>query len=1004
VVNQTDLNKQSVTDASGEAGFSWTPSQAGNYLVEVKLLAPFNVTVSQNERPAVYEPVCAVSYVQVMQRPVDLNATCETLGARYSEGDMYWSAPAANETYVHSPAGTDPGYYYGNYGPYNDTQLLRVGVTFYEYGTMGMNGLNRVFETYVRFDLPPSHPDAQVTNAQLTIYGIWNCSPSLQNPSSYEHFGAYVVNQSWSEENITTVNPDGSAPSVDSNINSTCWVAYDPYLCSWELSFNVTRAVQLWYDGDLHAHNFGFCIKDLGENTSMDNAIDPTDTYAVFEGNSTSGAPSPNYQPQLSINYNRPVVEVTVKATDPVAGGTPISDLWINGYQTNASGEATWQIYPPNPLDPLGVVYEEVESSATPIYAAANFSAFLDTRYVTLLNSSSGNVTSAYVGLPHSYSFRLTCPLCPSLNADLAGVPVAFWLDHFNASDPWTIPPNASSVTNENGLATLNYDFGEKGTYYVYAYCDGYNYNDTSYDLISNTYNYSDWFQPCNATVAVAVSSIPLGIDFSVSPNEFAPDTSIRLNATVIDLWNNTVFAPSSYSYTVNFTEVNPSGAVTHWWAIPQENNGKFIKTITYPSGVSAYAYEANIVGTQSLLQSLASSPVQLAVGTPTRLLLNVTRDFDSTRHVFLFRLLNNSTGMGVAGRTITLKLNSTYMVKTSGPTNATGWANVTIPLSPQANNNATVFNVVASFSGDSASTATASMTTLNGTTYDVCTTTQYNTLEPSSNSTSITVTPQTTTGATTLMGQEQMEANAKASGQLSVYNEFSLLPPWYRLHVRVKMNGAIFDVGFNPLLPLFDVVSVVNASELISPIPSKLVANSGQVAQVFEQTFLGTVVEGLGLATALIAVANTHIPGASLIALGIYGGGIAMTFDYAYNLYVQGESLRALSLLVGIGLDTIGTGFGAFLGATALDTAKFIVDAVAFPVLGSVLSNMVNPSPVIVAMTSTFLTLAISMAIGFIIERYVPDPSNSWFLPAFIITNFVAAILASNLYESWSA
>jgi hypothetical protein len=38
-------------------------------------------------------------------------------------------------------------------------------------------------------------------------------------------------------------------------------------------------------------------------------------------------------------------------------------------------------------------------------------------------------------------------------------------------------------------------------------------------------------------------------------------------------------------------------------------------------------------------------------------------------------------------------------------------------PLLPQANDSATACNVVASFGGDSASTATATLTTLNGTT-----------------------------------------------------------------------------------------------------------------------------------------------------------------------------------------------------------------------------------------------------------------------------------------------
>jgi hypothetical protein len=111
--------------------------------------------------------------------------------------------------------------------------------------------------------------------------------------------------------------------------------------------------------------------------------------------------------------------------------------------------------------------------------------------------------------------------------------------------------------------------------------------------------------------------------------------------------------------------------------------------------------------------------------------------------------------------------------------------------LSPQANNNQTAYNIVASFSGDSASMATASMTTLNGTTYDVCTTTQYNSYEPSSNSTAITVMPQTTIGATTLMNPAQMRADAETKG-LQVWgpDSFSIFPPFFKLHARVAMKS----------------------------------------------------------------------------------------------------------------------------------------------------------------------------------------------------------------------
>jgi hypothetical protein len=195
--------------------------------------------------------------------------------------------------------------------------------------------------------------------------------------------------------------------------------------------------------------------------------------------------------------------------------------------------------------------------------------------------------------------------------------------------------------------------------------------------------------------------------------------------------------------------------------------------------------------------QNVASSPVQLTVGYNTTLLLNVTRDFDSTRHVFTCTLLSDGSVV-TSPKTITLKLNSTVYSNTT----TDGVAKFMLYLTPPTGGNLT-YNVVASFNGDSASTATATMTTLNGTTYDVCTTTQYNTLEPSSNSTAITVTPQTTLGATTLMNPAQMQADAETKG-LNAWgpDSFSIFPPFFKMHARVMIPSL--GVNINSWIGLF--------------------------------------------------------------------------------------------------------------------------------------------------------------------------------------------------------
>ena len=185
---------------------------------------------------------------------------------------------------------------------------------------------------------------------------------------------------------------------------------------------------------------------------------------------------------------------------------------------------------------------------------------------------------------------------------------------------------------------------------------------------------------------------------------------------------------------------------------------------------------------------------VQLTVGTATRLLLNVTRDFNSTRHVFNCRLLHGSSG--VSDRVVKLKLNQTEYGNT---TDADGLAQFVLWLSPQAENNQTNYNVVASFEGDVTSLATASFTLPNGTQYNICTTIQYDSFKPSSNSTSITVRPQTTEGATTLISQEQLEADARANGQLRTEPRFSLGYPWLRLHFILAFDAKdVLDVGLS--------------------------------------------------------------------------------------------------------------------------------------------------------------------------------------------------------------
>jgi hypothetical protein len=67
-------------------------------------------------------------------------------------------------------------------------------------------------------------------------------------------------------------------------------------------------------------------------------------------------------------------------------------------------------------------------------------------------------------------------------------------------------------------------------------------------------------------------------------------------------------------------------------------------------------------------------------------------------------------------------------------------------------------------------------------------------------------------------MNMAQMQAEAKSKNWLNIYNEFSWLYPWYRLHVKVSISSFMVDVGFNPVLP-FGVTISSNGLGVFSPL-----------------------------------------------------------------------------------------------------------------------------------------------------------------------------------------
>lgn len=166
----------------------------------------------------------------------------------------------------------------------------------------------------------------------------------------------------------------------------------------------------------------------------------------------------------------------------------------------------------------------------------------------------------------------------------------------------------------------------------------------------------------------------------------------------------------------ITTSSTNPSGETSIQW--------------TYPNDGQAHALSVRINPSVSTgKKMLVSQPVTLTVGKETRLLITVERQESSTSHT---KLTHNSGGVG--GKTIKKVNDAEYSKITDG----NGLFILTLDIQPE-NENATVYQISASFEGDNNKTATAHATAPGGQDIIVCQTIQYGYM-PSSNSTSLTV------------------------------------------------------------------------------------------------------------------------------------------------------------------------------------------------------------------------------------------------------------------------
>jgi hypothetical protein len=181
----------------------------------------------------------------------------------------------------------------------------------------------------------------------------------------------------------------------------------------------------------------------------------------------------------------------------------------------------------------------------------------------------------------------------------------------------------------------------------------------------------------------------------------------------------------------VEFSEVTSSGG---HWSIDNatSDDGSAVKEVDYVDNYYAQSHSARTLsceGTDKVVQNVASSPVQLTVGSHTVLLLSVSRDYSSAKHVIEGWLKSN--GAGVTGENVAISINGTSV--DTAVTGNGGYFSYERDLQPECTRNSptsgnATYTVTASFTGDTAVSATAWANMLDGTSYAACSTVQYST------------------------------------------------------------------------------------------------------------------------------------------------------------------------------------------------------------------------------------------------------------------------------------
>jgi hypothetical protein len=609
---------------------------------------------------------------------------------------------------------------------------------------------------FVRFTLSNAIPaNAYVVSARLNFYesGI-GAIPS--------NFSVYrVIGGQWFEENLTWSN----MPSLNPAPSSTGSISRNRYVWS---SFDVTTDVRYWISSP--SSNYGFAVL----------ASSGSSAFRQLASKEQGACP-----PSLQICYLNGSRDVTVSAYDAakqcpaqVDVNFSVNGTVLDNGSTNESGVWDYGVWSPSTGGTWNLV--SVSSATSECKAGNTLSVF-----VLGLPTSMVSLDDGSQRLSKGTTIVSNFSLCSSGIFNASGVTVNFGVNGtFWNGTLYTCTD--SSKTSDSGAVNFTWNAPDIGSFSVHASFGG----DTSY-------------ASCEAYALVSVDSLSLSVLFSVSPTNFAPGQTVTLNATIMDPLTN---SRSNHSVWVKFFNFSSEGS-TKTLGYNISDNGVASYTTFYPSNGTAYAFNATILnctiqGASLNVSNVVGSPVQLSVGSNTTLSLNVSSTSSPSQYKISGWLKNGTIGLG--SKLVSLKINDT-VVDSRLTDDFVGWQGCYCFVHdfPAVNNVSTTYTVSVSFNGTNPSSASATSITLGGSNYAMCTTIQYG-CQPCSNSTMLTVDPQSTIAAISTKTLEEMQQEAEQSDWFRVEPEFSWCFPWFRLHYKLDVDlpqgNPKLDHGWSPL------------------------------------------------------------------------------------------------------------------------------------------------------------------------------------------------------------